>query len=422
MDGIITGKWANCCRLCLFDDGIKLPIFEAEGLQRQVARKIQTCFPILIYSGDPLPKMICHKCLYKLDTVYEFRQKCLEANVTLKNELFSMRHVPEVKHYLSKLGKQVGKIPLETRIEGLSHLHAMDKNPVIRRKDGGANSTDIQGKGVAGNMFQGIFIADCSSEVFLPENGGDTSRPPDGAEVSLQDRRPLDISSLVNKLELRSMRQRPVPSSSSRSSGSEVTSSQTVKTSVSNMSSVPNVPASNQSSKSNNDQKSVPVTVSSDVGMVSIKQEPPDEDYKLSAPSLQTKEIPQNTQPAMTTSMKTSWSSISSPPLLPPPPPPPPMSVSSSNIPYPVTSLSIKSLMSLKPPAPQHSQIPNQSLPPQMCQPPLKSHVTHPVPQPSVIHHILHPCLHNLHLQCQLSHQNIELHHQNLRLYHQNLK
>jgi hypothetical protein len=41
-------KWASCCRLCLLDDGIKLPIFEGEGIQRQIARKIQTCFPILV--------------------------------------------------------------------------------------------------------------------------------------------------------------------------------------------------------------------------------------------------------------------------------------------------------------------------------------------------------------------------------------
>jgi hypothetical protein len=39
---------ANCCRLCLLDDGIKLPIFEGEGVQRQVAHKIQACFPILV--------------------------------------------------------------------------------------------------------------------------------------------------------------------------------------------------------------------------------------------------------------------------------------------------------------------------------------------------------------------------------------
>jgi hypothetical protein len=39
---------ANCCRLCLLDDGIKLPIFEGEGVQKQVAHKIQACFPILV--------------------------------------------------------------------------------------------------------------------------------------------------------------------------------------------------------------------------------------------------------------------------------------------------------------------------------------------------------------------------------------
>jgi hypothetical protein len=68
-----------------------------------------------IYVADPLPKMICHKCLYKLDTVYDFRHKCLEANAALKKQLLTMAHMAEVKQYLdnlesaSGLGK-VGKV------------------------------------------------------------------------------------------------------------------------------------------------------------------------------------------------------------------------------------------------------------------------------------------------------------------------
>ena len=47
-DKTVAVTSANCCRLCLLDDGIKLPIFEGEGVQRQVAHKIQACFPILV--------------------------------------------------------------------------------------------------------------------------------------------------------------------------------------------------------------------------------------------------------------------------------------------------------------------------------------------------------------------------------------
>jgi hypothetical protein len=54
-------KWTNCCRLCLLDDGIKLHIFEEEGIQRQVAHKIETCFPILVII-TPVWVYICYRC------------------------------------------------------------------------------------------------------------------------------------------------------------------------------------------------------------------------------------------------------------------------------------------------------------------------------------------------------------------------
>jgi hypothetical protein len=68
-----------------------------------------------IYVADPLPKMICHKCLYKLDSVYDFRRKCLEANAVLKKQLLTMTHMAEVKQYLDSVEsasglRKVGKV------------------------------------------------------------------------------------------------------------------------------------------------------------------------------------------------------------------------------------------------------------------------------------------------------------------------
>jgi hypothetical protein len=59
--------------------------------------------------------MICHKCLYKLDTVYDFRHRCLEANATLKTQLLTLTHITEVKQYLDSLEsssnvRKVGKV------------------------------------------------------------------------------------------------------------------------------------------------------------------------------------------------------------------------------------------------------------------------------------------------------------------------
>jgi site-specific recombinase XerD len=47
--------------------------------------------------------MICHKCLFKLDSAYDFRLKCLETNTILKKKLLDMKHVAEVKQYLNNL-------------------------------------------------------------------------------------------------------------------------------------------------------------------------------------------------------------------------------------------------------------------------------------------------------------------------------
>jgi len=47
--------------------------------------------------------MICHKCLFKLDSAYDFRLMCLDTNSILKKKLLSMTHVAEVKQYLNNL-------------------------------------------------------------------------------------------------------------------------------------------------------------------------------------------------------------------------------------------------------------------------------------------------------------------------------
>jgi hypothetical protein len=45
--------------------------------------------------------MICHKCLFKLDSAYDFRLQCLDTNTVLKKKLLTMTHVAEVKRYLN---------------------------------------------------------------------------------------------------------------------------------------------------------------------------------------------------------------------------------------------------------------------------------------------------------------------------------
>ncbi|KAJ1522326.1 hypothetical protein ONE63_002621 [Megalurothrips usitatus] len=102
LDVKISFSWTNYCRLCLLDNGIMLPLFEEEGQNRQLGQKIEACLQLVTYDGDPLPRRICHKCLYKINQTYEFRTMALESYERLKSHLLPLKHVPEVRQYLEK--------------------------------------------------------------------------------------------------------------------------------------------------------------------------------------------------------------------------------------------------------------------------------------------------------------------------------
>lgn len=193
---------ASCCRLCLLDDGIKLPIFEGEGVQRQVAHKIQACFPILIYVGDPLPKMICHKCLFKLDSAYDFRLMCLDTNSILKKKLLTMTHVAEVKEYLNNLepsclskGVEHTTVEVELRLPAGRQVNTSvpvvpdDKAPVTEH-----NMEPVQIDSTTENVFQEVFLEDCSTDVFFPEQCPDDTTQANGNNLDESSSREQTVS------------------------------------------------------------------------------------------------------------------------------------------------------------------------------------------------------------------------------------
>lgn len=61
-------------------------------------------FLLQTYDGDPLPTKICHKCLYKVDQAYEFRNMALNSYERIKSHLLPLKHVPDVEQYLLKAG------------------------------------------------------------------------------------------------------------------------------------------------------------------------------------------------------------------------------------------------------------------------------------------------------------------------------
>ncbi|XP_015595384.1 uncharacterized protein LOC107267792 isoform X2 [Cephus cinctus] len=83
----VPPKFYELCRLCLSSDGVKLSIFEEEGAQRNFADKILTCLAITVKDGDSLPPIICHRCVYKLDILHNFREVSRKSDVILKQYL-----------------------------------------------------------------------------------------------------------------------------------------------------------------------------------------------------------------------------------------------------------------------------------------------------------------------------------------------
>ncbi|XP_043272210.1 zinc finger protein 260-like isoform X2 [Venturia canescens] len=76
---IAIGEFDYLCRLCAAKTGILmgLPIFEAGEHLRNIDKKIAVCLPVQVSMDDQLPKIVCATCAYKLDQMFDFREKCL---------------------------------------------------------------------------------------------------------------------------------------------------------------------------------------------------------------------------------------------------------------------------------------------------------------------------------------------------------
>ncbi|KDR19660.1 zinc finger protein 2 homolog [Zootermopsis nevadensis] len=77
------------CRLCASKTSVLmgLHIFEREGDSRQIFKKITACLPVQVALTDKLPKMVCEECVYKLDLLFEFREKSVKTETYLENVL-----------------------------------------------------------------------------------------------------------------------------------------------------------------------------------------------------------------------------------------------------------------------------------------------------------------------------------------------
>ncbi|XP_063896852.1 nucleolar and coiled-body phosphoprotein 1 [Helicoverpa armigera] len=72
------------CRLCESKDGPFLNIFDADKV---TAKKIDELMPFGITENDDLPHKICFRCSAKLEELYEFIQKCIKTQESLRSSI-----------------------------------------------------------------------------------------------------------------------------------------------------------------------------------------------------------------------------------------------------------------------------------------------------------------------------------------------
>ncbi|KAH0569008.1 zinc finger protein 260-like [Cotesia glomerata] len=120
------------CRLCATKTGIMImgfPIFEPGERLRNIDKKIAACLPVQVSTCDDLPKVICQPCAYKLDEMFDFREKCLHTE-----ELFIEMLKEELKNEAITIDNTltgVDEIPnvMQADIRGIhNHNHSHNHN------------------------------------------------------------------------------------------------------------------------------------------------------------------------------------------------------------------------------------------------------------------------------------------------------
>nr|CAD7440330.1 unnamed protein product [Timema bartmani] len=79
----------DVCRLCMTNKGIMLPLFEEgkSGCRTPLSCRIMSFVRIEILPGDGLPAQVCHKCVFQINTSYDFIQVCENSDMKLRQFL-----------------------------------------------------------------------------------------------------------------------------------------------------------------------------------------------------------------------------------------------------------------------------------------------------------------------------------------------
>ncbi|XP_075983020.1 uncharacterized protein LOC142981190 isoform X3 [Anticarsia gemmatalis] len=113
--------FSNVCRICATVTELVIPIFSGEGLQNNLADKIQKHLPIKVSTTDVLPQVVCYQCSSTLLAWHELVKCCVQADQALKTKVAADAR-------LAKGGKLIAVMavsgPGEDQKAHRSHVHA----------------------------------------------------------------------------------------------------------------------------------------------------------------------------------------------------------------------------------------------------------------------------------------------------------
>ncbi|XP_012286496.1 zinc finger protein 2 [Orussus abietinus] len=132
----VVEEFDYLCRLCATKTGILmgLPIFEAGDQMRNIDKKIAACLPVRVSMTDQLPKVVCEECAYKLDQLFDFREKCLhtegifmemlkeiakEEVVCIDHTLEEVEEIPVIQNHISRIQRNIGE--MQSDIESIQN-------------------------------------------------------------------------------------------------------------------------------------------------------------------------------------------------------------------------------------------------------------------------------------------------------------
>ena len=173
----VVEEFDYLCRLCATKTGILmgLPIFEAGEQMRNIDKKIAACLPVQVSMTDQLPKVVCEECAYKLDQLFDFREKCLHTEGMFmemlkeiaKEEVVRMsKHDLEEVNEMNKIQSSINRmqnsiedvqshvVSQETREATMHGMQVMDEmdlaggEQVVTQEEIGQQDTGIEVTGI----------------------------------------------------------------------------------------------------------------------------------------------------------------------------------------------------------------------------------------------------------------------------------